>query len=287
MARYFPFLQLLTAVAKALTLAVGARLIADGRLTAGVLVAFLLYLDQFFAPIQQLSMVFDQWVQARVSLARIDELLATPTGTPAPARPVDPGRLAGDVRFEGVRFAYAAPGSRRCAGVDLHVAPGEVVALVGTTGAGKSTFVKLAARFYDATGGRVLVDGVPVTDLDLRAFRRQLGYVPQEPFLFSGTIRSNISYGRPDASDAEVERGGAGGRRPRPRGRAAGRLPHAGHRAGAVAVGGPAPAAVPGPGPAGRPGDPDPRRGHVEPRPGHRGAGAAGDGGWRAAARPC
>jgi ATP-binding cassette subfamily B protein len=201
---FFPFLQLLTAVAKGLTLGVGARLVADGRLTEGVLVAFLIYLDQFFAPIQQLSMVFDQWVQAQVSLGRIDELLATPTGTPAPARPVTPGRLAGDVRFEAVRFAYGT-GVEALRGVDLHVAPGEAVALVGTTGAGKSTFVKLAARFYDTTGGRVLIDGVPVTDLDLQAFRRQLGYVPQEPFLFSGTIRSNIAYGRPDATDAEVE----------------------------------------------------------------------------------
>jgi ATP-binding cassette subfamily B protein len=205
-ALFFPFLQLLTGVAKAITLGVAARLVADGQLSVGVLVAFLLYLDHFFAPIQQLSTVFDQWVQARVSLGRIDELLQTPTGTPPPTRPVELDRVRGDLRFEQVRFAYASTGLEALRGVDLHVRPGETVALVGTTGAGKSTFVKLAARFYDVTGGRVLVDGVPVTDLDLRTFRRQIGYVPQEAYLFSGTVRSNIAYGRAEATDAEVER---------------------------------------------------------------------------------
>jgi ABC-type multidrug transport system fused ATPase/permease subunit len=203
--RYFPFLQLLTAIAKAITLLVGASLIGDGRLTEGVLVAFLVYLDQFFSPIQQLSMVFDQWVQAGVSLGRIDELLHEPTGTPAAEDPVVLPDVRGDLRFEHVRFAYASTGLEALRGVDMHVRPGEVVALVGPTGAGKSTFVKVAARFYDVTGGRVLVDGVPLPSLDLPSYRRHLGYVPQEPFLFSGTIRSNIAYGRPDATDLEVE----------------------------------------------------------------------------------
>jgi ATP-binding cassette subfamily B protein len=111
----------------------------------------------------------------------------------------------GDVRFEGVRFAYSPGAPEALRGVDLHIPPGESLALVGTTGAGKSTFVKLAARFYDPTAGRVYIDDQPVDELALRPFRRQLGYVPQEPFLFSGTIRSNIAYGRPDATDLEVE----------------------------------------------------------------------------------
>jgi ATP-binding cassette subfamily B protein len=205
LALYFPFLQLLAVVGKALTLGTAGALMAGGRLTAGVLVAFLLYLDQFFTPLQQLSNVFDQWIQARVSLGRIRELLATHSDTPEVAHPVVPGRLRGDVRFEAVRFAYRN-GPEALRGVDLHVRPGEVVALVGTTGAGKSTFVKLAARFYDATAGRVLIDDVPVETLSLQAFRAQLGYVPQEAFLFSGTVRSNIAYGRPEASDLDVER---------------------------------------------------------------------------------
>ena len=124
---------------------------------------------------------------------------------PEAADPVDPGRLVGAIRFEGVRFRYDGAPVDALAGVDLDVAPGETVALVGETGAGKSTLVKLAARFYDPTEGRVLVDGHPLTQLDLGAYRRQLGYVPQEAFLFSGTIRDNIAYGRPEATDAEVE----------------------------------------------------------------------------------
>lgn len=206
MAVYFATSQFLSTVAKAATLGVGAYLIGENTLSSGLLIAFLLYLDQFFSPLQQLSAVFDQWIQARVSLGRLDELLETPSGTPELAHPVDPGRVEGDLRFEGVRFAYSAAAPEALRGIDLHIAPGESVALVGTTGAGKSTFVKLAARFYDPTHGRVLVDGVPLTDLDLQRYRRRLGYVPQEPFLFSGTIRSNLSYGRPEASDLEIER---------------------------------------------------------------------------------
>ena len=105
-----------------------------------------------------------------------------------------------------MHFRYPTAVDEALRGVDLDVEPGETVALVGETGAGKSTIVKLVARFYDVTGGRVLIDGVPVDELDLGAFRRRLGYVPQEPFLFSGTVRDNIAYGRPDAPDADVER---------------------------------------------------------------------------------
>jgi ATP-binding cassette subfamily B protein len=203
--QYFSTLQFLTAVAKAITLGAGAHLIATGNLTTGMLIAFLLYLDQFFSPMQQMSATFDQWIQARVAIRRIDELLRIRSSTPERHVPVDPGRLRGDVRFVGVRFAYSPTAPEALRGIDLHIGAGETVALVGTTGAGKSTFVKLAARFYDATGGQILVDGCPITDLDLTAYRRQLGYVPQEPFLFSGTVASTIAYGRPDATEAEIE----------------------------------------------------------------------------------
>jgi len=202
---YFPFLQLLSVVGKAATLAIGAGQIARGELSAGVLIAFLLYLDQFFTPLQQLSMVFDQGIQARVSQTRLRDLLSTPSRTPEVDSPAPLARLRGRLEFRDVRFAYSASAPEALRGVTLEIAPGEVVALVGTTGAGKSTFVKLAARFYDATAGTVSVDGLPIRDLPLRPFRAQLGYVPQDPFLFSGTIRSNIAYGRPDASNLDVE----------------------------------------------------------------------------------
>jgi ATP-binding cassette subfamily B protein len=204
-ATYFPFVELLSVIASAVVLGVGYRLARAGSLSPGELVAFLLYLNLLFSPIQQLSQVFDQYQQARASLAKIGELLATVPSVSVPVHPVDPGRLHGGLRFQGVRFRYPGALEDALAGVDLEVVPGETVALVGETGAGKSTIVKLAARFYDPTEGRVLVDGRPLTELDPAAHRRQLGYVPQEAFLFSGTIRDNIAYGRPDATDADVE----------------------------------------------------------------------------------
>ncbi|MDQ1438858.1 MAG: ATP-binding cassette, subfamily bacterial [Acidimicrobiaceae bacterium] len=204
-ALFFPFVEFLSEVAAAVVLGFGAHLITGGSLTRGELIAFLLYLEQLFAPIQQLSQVFDTYQQARASTAKIDELMKTPTGTPAPETPVAVGRLRGAVRLEDVHFAYPGGVGEALRGVDIDVAPGQMVALVGETGAGKSTVVKLVARFYDPTAGRVLIDGIPLPSLDLGTFRRQLGYVPQEAFLFSGTIRDNIAYGRPDAADAEVE----------------------------------------------------------------------------------
>lgn len=206
MALYFPFLQFLAVVAKAATLGIGAQRFASGSLEAGVLIAALLYLDQFFAPLQQLSQVFDQWISARVSLGRIQELLAVQSTTPEALDAQDPGTLRGEIHFENVRFAYVPGATEAVQGVDIAIDPGETVALVGTTGAGKSTFVKLAARFYDPTSGRVTVDGIALTDIAMTPFRKQLGYVPQEPFLFSGTVVGNIRYGRPEATDLDVER---------------------------------------------------------------------------------
>jgi ATP-binding cassette subfamily B protein len=202
---YFPFVEFLSEVAAAAVLGLGAYLVAHHGVTAGSVIAFLLYLDLFFSPIQQLSQVFDTYQQARASMQKIDELMRTETGTPPPSAPREPGRLTGRITFDDVHFAYPTGVGEALAGVDLEIPPGQTVALVGETGAGKSTIVKLVARFYDATSGAVRIDGTDVRDLDLTAYRQQLGYVPQEAFLFSGTIRDNIAYGRPDATNEEVE----------------------------------------------------------------------------------
>jgi ATP-binding cassette, subfamily B, bacterial len=236
-ALYFPFVQFLSGVADAIVLGVGAGLIVSGQLSRGALIAFILYIDMFFSPIQQLSQVFDSWQQTRVSVGRISELMQMDTLTPDADQPLVPGRLRGEIVLDHVRFSYPAvverpgldggrPPERRgpkdprlleaadagtqklpeaLRGIDLRIGAGETVALVGETGAGKSTVMKLVARFYDPVQGNVRVDGHDLRSLDLLRYRRQLGYVPQEAFLFSGTIRDNIAYGRPHAGDDEVE----------------------------------------------------------------------------------
>jgi len=202
---YFPFVDFLSDIATCVVLGAGSVLVAHGSLSVPDLIAFLLFLNLFFAPIQQLSQVFDSYQQARVAISRIGELLATPTTVPPPAEPVIPGRLHGEVVLDDVHFKYSSAIDEALRGVDMRVVPGETVALVGETGAGKSTVMKLVARFYDPTSGAVRVDGIPIDDYDPVAFHQQLGVVPQEAFLFSGTIRDNIAYGRKDATDAEVE----------------------------------------------------------------------------------
>ena len=204
-ALYFPFVQALSTIAGALVLFAAASEVHRGVLTAGGLIAYLLYIDLLFSPVQQLSQVFDGYQQASVGLRRISALLKTPTSTPAPEHPVQAGRLRGEIELSDVHFSYKNATQEAVAGLSLKIAPGETVALVGQTGAGKSTVVKLIARFYDATRGQVLIDGTDVRDFDLASYRQQLGVVPQEPYLFPGTLRDAIAYGRPDASDAEVE----------------------------------------------------------------------------------
>jgi ATP-binding cassette subfamily B protein len=204
-AMYFPFVEMLSELAAALVLGVGSVLITDNTLQAGTLIAFLLYLDLFFSPIQQLSQTFDGYQQARVSLDRIHELLAKETSVPPAENPVFPEELRGDVVFDDVVFRYPQTVSDALRGVRFTIPAGQSVALVGETGAGKSTVLKLVARFYDATEGQVLVDGVPVDQYDAVAYHRHLGIVPQEAYLFSGTIRDNIAFGRAGATNAEVE----------------------------------------------------------------------------------
>ncbi|MFD7262448.1 ABC transporter ATP-binding protein [Streptomyces sp. NPDC059874] len=207
---YFPFVQLLSSGAAAAVLIVGAGRVEAGTLTTGALVAYLLYIDLFFAPVQQLSQVFDGYQQATVSLGRIQQLLREPTTTPRPEEPRQVSELRGEIAFEDVRFQYGTAEERgekgeALAGISLRIPAGQTVAFVGETGAGKSTLVKMVARFYDPTSGRVTADGADLRELDLTAYRHRLGVVPQESYLFPGTVRDAIAYGRPEASDAEVE----------------------------------------------------------------------------------
>lgn len=206
-ATFFPGVALLGGLAQAAVLAVGAHRVANGQLTPGVLLAFLLYLGLFFAPVQQLSGVFDGYQQARVGLRRIADLLRTPTSVEPPAHPTPvPAKLDGAIELRDVSFTYPGTDTPALDGLSLRVSPGETVALVGATGAGKSTVVKLVARFYDPTSGAVLVDGVDLRDYDLAGFRQRLGVVPQEAHLFTGDVARNVGYGRPDSDRVTVER---------------------------------------------------------------------------------
>ncbi|WIV62100.1 ABC transporter ATP-binding protein [Amycolatopsis nalaikhensis] len=205
-ATYFPLVALLSDLATTTVLVAGANRVSAGTLSAGVLLAFLLYLQQFFSPIQQLSSVFDGYQQARVGLNRIGDLLRTPTSVPAAENAVAvPSRLRGEVSFKEVDFSYTGAETPALEQFSLDVAAGETIALVGATGAGKSTAVKLVARYYDVTGGEVRIDGTDVREYELAGLRRRMGVVPQEAHLFSGTVADNVRYGRPSASDAEVE----------------------------------------------------------------------------------
>ncbi|GLZ48755.1 ABC transporter [Actinomycetospora sp. NBRC 106375] len=204
-ATYFPFAAMLSDLAQAAVLGVGAARVATGGLSPGVLAAFLLYLAMFFGPVQQLSQVFDGYQQARIGLTRIGELLRTPTSVPAPEHPVVLDDLRGEVELRDVGFSYAGATTPALSDFSLKVPAGRTVALVGATGAGKSTVVKLVARFYDATDGSVLIDGVDIREHDLPTLHRRLGVVPQEAHLFVGDVASNIAYGAPDATPARIE----------------------------------------------------------------------------------
>jgi ATP-binding cassette subfamily B protein len=200
---YFPFVDFLSAVAVAIVLGYGGWLAVEGQITVGTLFAFLLYLSNFFDPVQQLSQLYNTFLSATAALDKIMDVLdEDPVVVDRPdARPL--GEIEGHVRFEDVRFGYG-DGPEILHGVELDVPAGTTVALVGHTGAGKSTIAKLLARFYDPREGRITIDGTDLRDVTQESLRRQLGIVPQEGFLFAGSVRENIAFGRPDASDEEV-----------------------------------------------------------------------------------
>jgi ABC-type multidrug transport system fused ATPase/permease subunit len=201
---YFPFVSLLSAVATAVVLGYGGLLVFDGQLSPGALFAFIGLLSNFFDPVQQLSQFYQTMLAAMAALEKIVEVLDTETVmADAPGAGPLP-QIAGKVEFSDVHFAYSQSSAEVLHGVSFKAEPGQTVALVGHTGAGKSTVVKLLARFYDPTSGRVLIDGTDVRDVTAHSLRSQLGIVPQESFLFSGSVRSNIAFGRPEATDEEV-----------------------------------------------------------------------------------
>ena len=211
---YFPVVDALSVVASALVLWRGVGLVRDGSVTAGQLAAYLLLLAQLFAPIQQLTTVIDTWQQAGAAMTKLRGLFREPSTVIRPLPEVAEhvpasidGRKRGvRVEFRDVRFSYAASPREALRGVNLSIAAGESVAIVGPTGAGKSTIVKLLPRFYDPTAGQVLIEGGDLRSADLDEWRSMLGYVPQEPMLFGSTIADNIRFGRPSASMEEVER---------------------------------------------------------------------------------
>ncbi|MCP2332528.1 ABC transporter ATP-binding protein [Actinoalloteichus caeruleus] len=185
-------------------LAVGGWWVADGRLELGVLTAFLLYLRRFYEPLDRLAMVLDSYTGAAAALEKISGVLAEAPHVAEPSEPVRLVSSRGDVRFEGVEFGYGEDRPPVLPRFDLEVPAGQTVALVGATGAGKSTLAKLLARFYDPSAGRVTLDGVDLRDLADEDLRTAVSMVTQESFLFSGSIADNIRLGRPEATDEEV-----------------------------------------------------------------------------------
>jgi ABC-type multidrug transport system fused ATPase/permease subunit len=202
-AAYFPAVELLSAVATAAILIYGGQEVVDGAVTIGVLATFVFYLQSFFDPIQSLSQLYTTYQAGMAALDKIFELLDEEPDVADKAGAEELPRVRGEIRFDDVTFSYGGD-ALALDHVSLDVPPGQTLALVGATGAGKSTLAKLVARFYDPDEGRVLIDGHDLRDVTERSLRSQLGIVPQESFLFSGTIRDNIAFGRPDATEEDV-----------------------------------------------------------------------------------
>jgi ABC-type multidrug transport system fused ATPase/permease subunit len=200
---YGPGVRMIGNVALAIVLFYGGLRAVDGAITVGVLAAFVLYLRRFFEPMQELSQFYNLLQAATAALEKLSGVLEEEPTVPEPALPARVERRAGDLRLDDVHFAYQE--TEVLHGVDLHIPAGQTVAFVGETGAGKSTLVRLIARFYDPTGGAVLLDGIDLRDLSESDLRRSVAMVTQENYLFSGTVRENIAFGRPDAGPGEIE----------------------------------------------------------------------------------
>ncbi|MDP9400971.1 MAG: ABC transporter ATP-binding protein/permease [Actinomycetota bacterium] len=206
-AAYFPGVELVSALATVGIIVFGGLKALDGEVTIGVLVGFIAALNGFFDPVQQLSQLYTQYQSGMAALDKIFELLDTEPELADAPDAVDLPPIRGEIAFDGVSFRYRADEETVLAldDVDLVIPPGQTVALVGATGAGKSTFAKLLARFYDPTEGAVRVDGHDLRRVRQASLRRQMGIVPQEAFLFNGTVGDNIAFGRPEAGDEEIQ----------------------------------------------------------------------------------
>ena len=202
-ALYGPGAEAVSVAGQAILLAAGSAMVLDGRLQIGQLIAFFLYLTMFFAPIQQLVQLYNTYQQGRAALRKLANVLETEPGVLESPGAHDLPTIDGEITLEHVTFGYD-PRIPVLRDVSLVIEPGETLAVVGETGAGKSTIAKLVTRFYDATEGRVLIDGHDLKDVTFESLRRQIGVVPQEPFLFGGTIRDNITFARPAASEEEI-----------------------------------------------------------------------------------
>jgi len=200
---YFPYVDLLSTIALAIVLGYGGHLYFEGAVQIGTLFAFMLYVQNFFDPVQALSQLYGTFLSATAALDKINGLLDEKPEVVDEPGARDLGHLEGRVVFDGVRFTYGR-GDEVLHGIDLDVPAGTTVALVGHTGAGKSTIAKLLARFYDPTHGRITLDGADLRHVTQASLRRQLGVVPQEGFLFAGSVRENIAFGRPEASEVEI-----------------------------------------------------------------------------------
>ena len=201
---YFPAVDLLASAATAIVFGYGGWLVYHGEMTTGTLFAFALYLSNFFDPIQQLSQLYNTFLSAIAALDKIIGVLDEQPQVVDPAGAGELPRIEGRVHFEDVRFGYGPEFPEVLHGLELDVPAGTTVALVGHTGAGKSTIAKLIARFYDPTEGRITIDGHDLRDVTQHSLRRQLGIVPQEGFLFGGTVAENIAFARPDARSEEI-----------------------------------------------------------------------------------
>jgi ABC-type multidrug transport system fused ATPase/permease subunit len=204
-ATYVPLLSFLPLLAQAAVLLVGARMVARGTLGVGSFVSFNLYLGMLVMPLRSLGMWVGQAQRATASGERIFQVLDEPEDVADKTAAVDLPAGDGEIRFENVSFSYLE-GRPVLEQLDLALDAGTTLALIGHTGSGKTTLAALVPRFYDVDSGRVLVDGVDVRDVTLASLRREIGVIPQDPFLFSTTVRENIAFGRPEMTDAEVER---------------------------------------------------------------------------------